>query len=124
MADPRRGRRHDPLELLDDVLRAVECVPRGRLVSYGDLAELVGTGPRQVGNVMARAGGEVPWWRVTNARGDLPEHLRDAAARHWDSEGITVRPSGGARIDLHRADLAELGDAYDRCGSCDRSSPD
>ena len=34
--------------LVERVLRAVELVPRGRVVSYGDLAALVGTGPRQV----------------------------------------------------------------------------
>lgn len=106
---------HEPaLVLLDDVLRAVECVPAGRLVSYGDIAALVGTGPRRVGAVMSRAGGGVAWWRVTNAKGELPLHLREAAAWHWRAEGIAVRSNASARLDLHRADLVELADAYDR----------
>ena len=111
--DPGESRDSRALRLLDDVLRAVECVPAGRLVSYGDIAALIGTGPRQVGHVMSRAGGDVPWWRITNARGELPAHLRDEAARHWRAEGISVRPGGGARIEMHRADLAQLADAYD-----------
>lgn len=102
------------LRLLDDVLRAVECVPRGRMVSYGDIAALVGTGPRQVGRVMSRAGGEVAWWRVTNARGELPAHLREEATRRWREEGIGVRPGGSARIDAYRADLERLADDFDR----------
>jgi methylated-DNA-protein-cysteine methyltransferase related protein len=37
-------------ERLDElVLRAVELVPPGRVVSYGDLGHVVGTGPRRVG---------------------------------------------------------------------------
>ena len=42
--------------LTELVLRTVELVPPGRLVSYRDVAALLGTGPRQVGAVMAREG--------------------------------------------------------------------
>lgn len=120
-ARPPSGHPGEVPDLFDDVLRAVECVPPGRLVSYGDIAALVGTGPRQVGRVMAQAGGGAAWWRVTNARGELPVHLREEASRQWRAEGIPVRPSGGARIDLARADLRELADAYDRSGEPDRA---
>ena len=41
---------------IERVLCAVECVPAGRVVSYGDIAELVGTSARRVGAVMASAG--------------------------------------------------------------------
>ena len=37
--------------LVERVLRAVECVPPARLVTYGDIAALIGTGPRVVGAV-------------------------------------------------------------------------
>ena len=74
--------------LVERVLRAVELVPRGRVVSYGDLAALVGTGPRQVGSIMRVYGSNVTWWRVTNASGDLPSHLRQAAFIEWAVEGI------------------------------------
>ena len=97
--------------LTELVLRAVELVPPGRLVSYGDVAALLGTGSRQVGAVMAREGHGVQWWRVTNASGDLPPHLMADAARHWAAEGITLKPNGrGARISQYRVDLGKLAD--------------
>ena len=44
---------------VDDVLAAVEALPAGAVVSYSDVAELVGTSPRRVGTIMAREGQEV-----------------------------------------------------------------
>lgn len=95
--------------LVERVLRAVELVPAGRVVSYGDLAALVGTGPRQVGWVMRHWGSGVAWWRVTSHAGDLRGELLDRARPHWDAEGIAVKPNGlGCRIADHRADLVAL----------------
>lgn len=100
--------------LVERVLRAVELVPRGRVVSYGDLAALVGTGPRQVGSIMRVYGSNVTWWRVTNASGDLPSHLRQAAFVEWAVEGIEVKPNRlGCRIRDHRADLEALAAAWE-----------
>ncbi|MGL4176117.1 MAG: MGMT family protein, partial [Dermatophilaceae bacterium] len=42
--------------VVERVLRAVEQVPRGRVVAYGDIAALVGVGPRLVGRVMSTYG--------------------------------------------------------------------
>lgn len=97
-------------ERLDElVLRAVELVPRGRVVSYGDLGHVVGIGPRRVGSVLSRYGAGVAWWRVTNAAGDFPPDLLHEAVPHWLEEGIALKPSGrGCRIADHRADLVEL----------------
>lgn len=97
-------------ERLDElVLRAVELVPRGRVVSYGDLGRVVGIGPRRVGSVMSRHGAGVPWWRVTNAAGGFPPDLLHEAVPHWLEEGIVLTPTGRAcRIADHRADLVEL----------------
>ena len=44
-------RRYGVVAGTERVLRAVELVPAGRVVSYGDLAALVGTGPRGMGAV-------------------------------------------------------------------------
>jgi alkylated DNA nucleotide flippase Atl1 len=95
--------------LVERVLRAVEQVPPGRVVSYGDVAALVGIGPRHVGNVLASWGGSVPWWRVTNVAGVLPPDLLARALPHWDEEGIALRPDRrGCRIAAYRADLDRL----------------
>jgi methylated-DNA-protein-cysteine methyltransferase related protein len=99
--------------LVERVLRAVELVPRGRVISYGDIAALVGTGPRQVGWVLREYGSGVAWWRVVNASGDAPRHKRSAVFEHWRQEGIAVKPNGlGCRIAEYRVDLEELGRAH------------
>lgn len=95
------------------VATVARLVPPGRLVSYGDIAALLQMSPRAVGKAMAtHAGDDVPWWRVTNASGDLPRHLRDEAFAHYRAEGIPIRASGdGASLRTHRADLPALADA-------------
>lgn len=109
--------------LVERVLRAVEQVPPGRVVSYGDLAALVGTGPRHVGQVMRHWGGNVAWWRVTNHRGELAGDLLERARPHWDTEGIEVRPDGrGCRITVYRADLEQL--AHDTARATAGLAPD
>lgn len=91
------------------VLAVVRLVPRGSVVSYGDLAELFAVNPRLIGRVMSLTDGEAPWWRVTNSHGDVPGHLRAQAFARWAQEGITVKPNGlGCRIGQYRTDLAEL----------------
>lgn len=53
----------------------VRRIPRGRVATYGDVAELAGLGghARQVGyalhNLPSR--NDVPWHRVVNARGEI-----------------------------------------------------
>ena len=122
MADPREHDAVDPgtLKPVDDlalerILRAVEAVPPGRVVSYGDIAGLVGIGPRQVGWAMSHYGSNVTWWRVTNASGELPAHLREEVRERWAREGILLKPNGlGCRIADYRADLAQLATDYER----------
>ena len=97
---------------VDLVLAAVDLVPEGRVVTYGDIAALVGTSARRVGTIMAQRGGEVPWWRVTNAQGGLPPHLLDLARKRWELEGIGWRDDR-CLIRRHRADPLALAEAYD-----------
>ncbi len=99
------------VSLPDDVAAAVRLVPSGRVVSYGDIAELLGTGPRLVGRVMATCDEpDLPWWRVVRADGGMTESLVDRAVPHWREEGIGFT-GGKVRIGRHRADLAALADA-------------
>ncbi len=100
---------------IERVLTLVELVPRGRVVSYGDLGTIVGIGPRQVGAFMSQHSDGLTWWRVTNAAGDLPAPLLDLARPHWADEGILVKRNGlGCRIADYRADLTALATAYQR----------
>lgn len=67
------------------VLDVVAQIPPGRVMTYGLVAEVVADvlaargstprgGPRQVGAVLSRHGGTVPWWRVVAADGRVPQH--------------------------------------------------
>jgi methylated-DNA-protein-cysteine methyltransferase-like protein len=82
----------------EEVLAVVERIPPGRVMSYGAIAEYVGHGgPRQVGTVMARYGGPVPWHRVVGRL--VPGHEAEARRRHA-AEGTPMR---GERVDMRRA---------------------
>lgn len=101
--------------LVEKVLRAVELVPLGRVISYGDIAALVGTGPRQVGWILREYGSGVAWWRVVNAAGDPPKHKRETAFDHWAQEDIAVKPNGlGCRMRDHRVDLTWIATEHAR----------
>ena len=85
-----------PTPYARSVLDVVDRIPRGRVMTYGDVAEFLGTGTgRTVGTVMSRHGSEVPWWRVVRASG---EPHADALPR-LAAEGCPVT---GERVDLTR----------------------
>lgn len=88
---------------VDRVFDVVDAIPPGRVMAYGDVAAVLGSGgPRQVGTAMARYGGAVTWWRVVRADGGfLPGHEREALARYRE-EGTPLKPDGN-RIDMARA---------------------
>ncbi|AEQ05668.1 MGMT family protein [Corynebacterium pseudotuberculosis] len=73
-------------DLSSKVLDVVDGIPVGRVLSYGDIAEIVGIGPRQVGKIMATVGHLTAWWRVV--RSDGSSHLVDRAVHYWDLENI------------------------------------
>ena len=75
----------------EQVLRLIEAVPPGCVTTYGDLAEMVGRGgPRQVGAVLSRHGGGVPWWRVVRADGRPADGLAERALRRLRDEGVPL----------------------------------
>lgn len=87
----------------EQVLAAVALIPPGRVMSYGDLAEYVGAGgPRQVGRVLARSDGDLPWWRVIHADGTPPPHKDGECLARLRAEGTPMRPDG-SRVDMSRA---------------------
>lgn len=95
--------------MLDDfaveVLERVQQIPAGRVMTYGDVAEVIGHGgPRQVGTVLARYGGGVPWWRVLRAGGLPPVGCEEEALAHYRAEGTPlVAGALPARVDLGSA---------------------
>ncbi len=85
------------------VLSLVERIPAGCVLSYGIIAELLDEGgPRQVGSVMARDGGGVPWWRVVRADGSLPRSHHGRAQAEYRREDTPMR-AGGEAVDIRQA---------------------
>lgn len=85
------------------VLDVVERIPRGRVMSYGDVAEYVGAGgPRSVGQVMFRHGHEVPWHRVVMASGEPAPHKADRQLALLRRDRTPMSASG-TRVDMGRA---------------------
>ncbi len=100
----------------EHILRAVESIPPGCVCAYGDIASIVGCGPRQVGAVLRRHGSAVPWWRVVSHDGR--SSVAAQALPHWRAEGIGVRDDlAGCHIAQHRVDLASLEAAYRRAAA-------
>ena len=89
------------LEYDEAVFAVVAMIPAGKVLSYGDIAELLGSGgPRQVGKVMGRGGSEITWWRVIRSNGTLPAALQPVAAGHWAREAT---PCTEERVQMKRA---------------------
>ena len=93
----------DREDYVEAVLATVERVPRGRVTTYGAVAEFIGSGgPRQVGAVMARYGGPVPWWRVVHADGRMKGTAgADEQRARLAEEGVPL--TGDGRVDWARA---------------------
>ena len=93
------------------VLDVVEAIPPGQVMTYGSVAATVGQvlgrgGPRQVGTVLRQMGGAVPWWRVVDASGHPPAHLRSLALDRLRQEGCPLSPDG-SRVALGAAHVRE-----------------
>jgi methylated-DNA-protein-cysteine methyltransferase-like protein len=89
------------------ILAVVAQVPRGKVTTYGAVAERAGW-PRRarlVGRVLAAlpAGSKLPWHRVVAAGGRIAlpagAPARDLQVRRLRREGVAA-PNG--RVDLHR----------------------
>jgi methylated-DNA-protein-cysteine methyltransferase-like protein len=89
------------------ILATVDSIPKGRVSTYGRIAEEVGLlrGARQVGKALRELppGRDVPWHRVINAAGKI-SHADPAAAtrqrRRLEAEGVEFSKTG--RVDLER----------------------
>lgn len=105
-----RSSRSDPFEAPvaweDDprvrrVLDVVDAIPRGKVMSYGDIAALLGLGPRWVAKVMARGTDDaLPWWRVLRANGSCAPEVESRQLRHLRAEKTVAR--GATRVDMKR----------------------
>jgi alkylated DNA nucleotide flippase Atl1 len=102
-------------DFVNRVLEIVTAIPPGRVMTYGDIAGEIGSHPdlagepaafgaRLVGQVMARFGADVAWWRVIRATGEPPKFHEAQAWEHYVAEGTPLTGSRESyRIELKRA---------------------
>jgi methylated-DNA-protein-cysteine methyltransferase-like protein len=101
------------------IYKAVRRIPRGRVATYGQIAELAGLEghARQVGYALHAlpSKSNVPWHRVINARGEIS--LRGGSDSHelqrflLEAEGIAFDEEG--RADLRRWQWKVRGSRFD-----------
>jgi len=88
------------------VFRIVRMIPRGHVMTYGQIAEILGEGytPRTVGFVMHSATDKTPWHRVINAQGGCSTRglvlPHDKQQRMLEAEGVSFNARG--RCELQR----------------------
>ncbi len=91
-APVRLGTMSDTAAYDESVLEVALLIPPGRVLTYGDISELLECGgPRQVGAAMSRSGSAVPWWRVIRAGGHPPRGLGREAYPRYAAEGTPLR---------------------------------
>ncbi len=91
------------------IYTALKSVPAGRLVTYGQLADMAGLpgAARLVGTVMCQLpeGTDLPWHRVVNAQGKISMPEGSAGyreqVRRLTAEGIEVK-QGKIRLKDYR----------------------
>ena len=94
----------------EQVLDLVAAIPPGTVMTYGDVAAVLGSrAARAVGTILSRAGHDVPWWRVVQASGRV--------ARGHDHEALH-------RLRRENTPLVELPDGWRVLMSQARHSPE
>lgn len=93
-------------EFAANVLDIVASIPSGHVMTYGDVASVLASrGARAVGNILARSGHDVPWWRVIRAGGLAPAGKEARALEHYRNEGTPLRwlADGSFRVEMRVA---------------------
>jgi len=89
------------------IRRVVVRIPRGRVITYGDVAAAAGMpgAARTVGYAMRALGSAVPWQRVLGRRNSESAHItiRDARGkaeqrRLLEKEGVRFDARGGIQL--------------------------
>ncbi|MDL1873266.1 MGMT family protein [Deltaproteobacteria bacterium PRO3] len=93
----------------EKVLAVVAKIPRGKVLTYGQVATLVGSprAARIVGGVLFRLGPEsrLPWQRVINAQGKLSTYRVGSGPeqrRRLEAEGLKFNREGAVDLKRHQ----------------------
>lgn len=96
-----------PRTFRERVHAIVRAVPRGRVVTYGQVALLAGKphGARAVGWICHAGGAGIPWQRVVNRTGGLASGFTGGRAGHRRAlrrDGVRVGPDARVNLAVYR----------------------
>jgi methylated-DNA-protein-cysteine methyltransferase-like protein len=108
----------DPAEA---VYAFVRTIPAGKVVTYGQVAEMVegvALTARQAGQIMNASPPDVPWQRVVGAGGHLPIGKRSPSLKNrqrelLENEGVAFLPNGCVDMARHQWMAEELGGLFE-----------
>lgn len=97
------------MNVRDAVFAVVGRIPPGKVLAYGQVADLVDgvrVTPLTVGRIMATADADAPWHRVMARDGELviarrSPRLAELQKIRLLSEGVAFDGEGRVRMDLH-----------------------
>jgi methylated-DNA-protein-cysteine methyltransferase related protein len=110
IANAVKGRPQDEPSFRERVYELVRRIPAGRVMSYGQVARVLGAGydARAIGNVMHATpedGRGIPWHRVINAQGGCSTAGMttppDLQQRLLEAEGVVFDEKGRCRIEKY-----------------------
>ncbi len=89
------------------VLEIVRAIPRGKVLTYGQVALLAGAprAARQVGRILYARGRTVPWQRVINRYGGLSTYKVGSGHEQralLEKEGVTFTTAGAVNLQKHQ----------------------
>ena len=90
-------------QFFENVYAVLAQIPVGRVVSYGQIARLLGypRAARQVGRAMRCCPEHLPWQRVVMADGSVTGgDFAEARRFRLEAEGVAFLPDG--RVDMER----------------------
>jgi methylated-DNA-protein-cysteine methyltransferase-like protein len=97
------------LNAQQEVLGLVGRIPRGRVMTYGQISTFLGgrLSPRAVGWMVHRCPEDTPWQRVVNASGGcstdrLPDFPKGLQQSLLEGEGVTFRLNHTLDLEVYR----------------------
>lgn len=94
------------VDRFEEIYKVVKDIPQGKVAAYGQIAELVGTSPRVVGQAMHKNPdpGKIPCHRVVTKDGRIAEKFASGGWREQRrrllAEGVKFK--SGLHVDLQK----------------------